>query len=367
MYINRIKVPYGIIGLVYKNGKFERVLEAGTQWLFNWNDKIQLEFETMKTALISTREIEQLAESPLLKELATFVDLQENERALVWIDGRFADVLGPGLYGYWTQLRKVKIEKISTEALWLKRKDLPVILKATNASRLLQVVDVLEGRVGLVYVNGAYTETLGQGQYAFWRGVADVKVRQVEIRDQILDINAQDIMTKDKVTLRLNSQVGYRVIDPRKAVELTSDTNQAVYREAQLALRSEVGARNLDALLTDKENLAESAQTVVAKAAARYGVEVYSMGIRDVILPGDMKDLMNQVIEAQKASEANAIKRREETAAMRSQMNTAKLIETSPTLMKLRELEVLEAVAKTTNLSVVLGDEKLTERLTKLI
>jgi len=91
------------------------------------------------------------------------------------------------------------------------------------------------------------------------------------------------------------------------------------------------------------------------------------MGIRDIILPGDMKEIMNKVIEAQKGSEANGIKRREETAAMRSQLNTAKLMESNPVLMRLRELEVLETVAQTTNLSVILGDKGLTERVTKLI
>ena len=81
-----------------------------------------------------------------------------------------------------------------------------------------------------------------------------------------------------------------------------------------------------------------------------------SLGIRDVILPGEMKDLMNKVTEAKKAAEATLITRREETAAMRSQANTAKILESSPTLMRLRELEMLEKVAEKANLKVVLGE-----------
>jgi regulator of protease activity HflC (stomatin/prohibitin superfamily) len=97
------------------------------------------------------------------------------------------------------------------------------------------------------------------------------------------------------------------------------------------------------------------------------GLEIVSAGIRDVILPGDMKDLMNKVTEAKKAAEANLIVRREETAAMRSQANTAKLLEGNPTLMRLRELEVLEKVIGSGKLKVVLGEKGLAERIVNLI
>ncbi len=96
-------------------------------------------------------------------------------------------------------------------------------------------------------------------------------------------------------------------------------------------------------------------------------VQVGSTPIRDVIPPGDMKDLMNKVTEAKKAAEANLITRREETAAMRSQANTAKLLESSPTLMRLKELEVLEKVATSGKLNVVLGEKGLAERVVNLL
>ena len=85
------------------------------------------------------------------------------------------------------------------------------------------------------------------------------------------------------------------------------------------------------------------------------------------ILPGDMKDLMNKVTEAKKAAEANLIVRREATAAMRSQANTAKVLEGNPTLMRLRELEVLERVATGGKLNVVLGEKGLAERVVNLL
>ena len=91
------------------------------------------------------------------------------------------------------------------------------------------------------------------------------------------------------------------------------------------------------------------------------------MGIRDVILPGDMKDLLNKVTEAKKAAEANLITRREETAAVRAQLNAARILESNPTLMPLRELEVLEKVTDKTNLNVILGDKGLADKVIKLL
>jgi regulator of protease activity HflC (stomatin/prohibitin superfamily) len=169
------------------------------------------------------------------------------------------------------------------------------------------------------------------------------------------------------VTLRINAVVTFRVVDPRRAVSVTEDVKQALYREAQLALRAVVGARDLDALLADKDVVARETEELLRRRAEELGLAILSTGIRDVILPGDMKELMNKVTEAKKAAEANLIARREETAAMRSQANTAKLLQDNPTLMRLRELEVLEKVAASAKLSVVLGDKGLTERIVNVL
>jgi regulator of protease activity HflC (stomatin/prohibitin superfamily) len=181
------------------------------------------------------------------------------------------------------------------------------------------------------------------------------------------DVSGQEIMTADKVTLRLNAVVTYRIVDARKAVSATDDVRQALYRETQLALRAVVGARELDAFLTEKDAVSQDIENDVRRRASELGLEVTSVGIRDVILPGDMRDLMNKVTEAKKAAEANLISRREEVAAMRSQANTAKLLAEIPTLMRLRELEVLEKIASTGNLNVVLGEKGLADRVVNLL
>src|SRR4029077_6958409 len=208
---------------------------------------------------------------------------------------------------------------------------------------------------------------LDPGPWAFWKGAADVRVVEVDLREATLDVPGQEIMSADKVTLRLNAVATYRVVDPRRAVCTADYYKQALYREAQLGLRAVGGARELDALLADKEAVSVEAAALLAPRAEGLGLQVAAMGIRDLILPGAMKDLMNKVTEARKAAEANLITRREETAALRSQANTAKLLAENPTLMRLRELEVLEKVVANGKLSVVLGEKGLTDRVMKLI
>jgi regulator of protease activity HflC (stomatin/prohibitin superfamily) len=140
-----------------------------------------------------------------------------------------------------------------------------------------------------------------------------------------------------------------------------------LYREAQFALRNVVSRRELEQFLSDKNEIASEAESMLNKRAESFGVNVLTFGIRDVILPGEMKELLNKVTEAKKAAEANLIVRREETAAMRSQANTAKLLENNPTLMRLRELEVLEKFAATGKLQVIIDEKKLTDRVVNLL
>jgi regulator of protease activity HflC (stomatin/prohibitin superfamily) len=229
------------------------------------------------------------------------------------------------------------------------------------------VCNVERDHVGVLFLDGKYVETLAPGRYAFWRDAADARVVEVDLRETMLDVAGQELMTADKVTLRLNAGVTYRIVDARQAVSTTDDARQALYREAQLVLRAIVGARELDAFLGDKDAVGRELREQLADRARAVGLGVVSAGIRDVILPGDMKDLLNKVMEAKKAAEANLIARREETAAIRSQANTAKVLENNPTLMRLRELEVLEKIAPAAKLNVLLGEKGLAEKVVNLL
>ena len=365
--VRRIKVREHERGLVFRENSFEGVLRPGVHWLWDPLLRLRIDRLSVRDVWIQHPELDLIARSRELRLEARVVDLKDHERAIVRVDGRIEAVLKPGLYGLWTVFHAVEVEIVDARGALFEHADLAAILALRGASVLLETVAVEAGEVGLFLRNGRHEATLAPGVYGLWKGVARAKVVTVELREQVMDVAGQEIMTADKVTLRLNAVVTYKVADPLVAVTTVEDYGQALYREAQLVLRAGIGARELDALLGEKDAVARELDDALRERVAAIGLEVVSLGIRDIVLPGEMKELMNKVTEARKAAEAALITRREETAAMRSQANTAKILETNPVLMRLRELEVLEKVADKAKLSVVLGEGGLTERVVKLL
>ncbi len=365
--IQRIKIRNYEIGLRLREDEFQGLAAPGVHWIFDPLGKLRIEVVSQREPWLVHNKLDVIVKSGALRDRAAVLDLKDHERALVWIDGRFSHVLPPGLYVYWTGLREVKAEIVDARLVRFEHRDLAVISRSQYADRVLETITVEPHCQGVLLIDGQFVETLSPGRYAFWKNMAQVKLFPVDLREAALDISGQDIMTADKVTLRVNALVNYRVVDPRLSVTVAEHAPQALYREAQLALRAVIGARELDAFLAGKDTVAEELAEQVRPRAKAFGLELISVGIRDVILPGEMKDLMNKVTEAKKAAEANLIARREETAAMRSQANTARLLAESPTLMRLKELEVLEKVAASGKLNIMLGEKGLADKVVNLL
>ena len=311
--------------------------------------------------------LEEIIFSGKLKGLAEVIDLKDDQRAIVWVDGRFNVLLEPGRCVYWLGPKDVKVDILDAKTVRFQHDSLQQIANTPSGKVALMPLIVLPHHVGLLYYDGKLVETVPPGLYAFWKNTVDVKMVNVDLRERIVDISGQDVMTSDKVTLRMNASFGYQVTNAEKMAQTVEDVQQALYRETQLALRNVVGRRELEQFLSDKNEIAVEAEQMLRARADSFGVKVLSFGIRDVILPGDMKELLNKVTEAKKAAEANLIVSREETAAMRSQANTAKLLENNPTLMRLRELEVLEKIVESGKLQVIVGEKGLTERVVNLL
>lgn len=366
-FIKRYTIRSFEMGLHFKDGEFRGLLGAGIHWFFDPLGRVAVEVVSRRLPFLAHEKLDLIAKSGELKGYAQVLDLQDDQRALVWVDRRFARILPPGQYAYWNDPREVRIEVVDARRVRFEHEDLKVITRTPSARDQLEMGAVGRGCVGVLFLDGRYAKTLDPGPWAFWKGSADVRVVEVDLREVMLEVQGQEIMSADKVTLRLNAVATYRVADPRTAVCTADDYKQALYREAQLVLRAVVGSRDLDDLLADKEAVASESAALLTPRAEGLGLEVSALGIRDLILPGDMKDLMNKVTEARKVAEANIITRREETAALRSQANTAKLLAENPTLMRMRELEVLEKVVAGGKLSVVLGEKGLADRVVNLI
>lgn len=360
----RIVIAEHELGLLFRQGRFERLLEPGRHRIWWWAGT-----DLRRASLLSPRleapDLEFLLAHPAIADRVQVFRLKDHERGLVWKDGAFRGFLGPGLHAVWrSKPAGLTVEVVDITPLELDHPRREVLVRAEGSAAHLTLHVVPEGHRGLLLVDHQPRRLLEPGRYPFWRGLAESQVSLVDVREQTLEVQGQELMTRDKVSLRLNLSVRYRVADPERALGGQADHKAAFYRELQLALRAEVGARTLDELLEQKEQAGEAIAAKVRSQAGPLGVDTLGAGLRDVILPGEMRTILNQVIEADKRAQANMIARREETAATRSLLNTAKLLEGNPTLLRLKELEATERIAERVgSLSVSGGLDALIDSL----
>ena len=386
MLFRKIKIRQHERGVWFRDGDFRRLLEPGQHRLWSpfWGARrdVILPADTLATRFDHAL-LDVMLAHPHVRDALHVVDLTDVERALVWKDERLAYVLGPGRHAFWKTPYRLCVETFridgngngsvsgsggaSNGGFWFQHPRLQVVLKHPDAGKWLDAVQVDAGAEALLYRDGVLTDRLGQGLHVYWKGTGKVVFKPVDLREQIADVAGQEIITADKVSLRVNLLVTYQVTDPVKAVSSVGDYAQALYREAQLTLRAAVGTRTLDALLADKESVGGEVRLALSARSVEFGVSVRGVGLRDIVLPGDMKTLLNQVIAAQKEAEANLIRRREETASVRSQANTAKLLADSPQLSRLKELELLKEVLAGTSATFVFGEGDLAEQVRKLV
>ena len=364
-------------GLLFKDGDFIKFLAPGTYRYFGLRRRYAVERYDLSVAAFEHRLTDYLveAERAEIDRLFYVVDTHADEVALVYLNEHAAAVLGPAERKlYWKGVVKVRIERfdlsegIALDARLTKRlvngRDAQVLAVASKAVYARVVPD---GHVGLLYVDGELTETLAAGLHAYWNVTHAVGVELVDLRVKALEVQGQEILTKDKVALRINVTATYQYVDPSKAVRAVKDPLDQLYKEIQFGLRAAVGTRKLDALLEDKTAIDRDIADHLGKRFAEIGISVISVGVKDIILPGDMKDLLGKVVEAEKAAQANVIRRREETNATRSLLNTAKVMESNGVALRLKELETLEKVTENVgNLSVVGGLDALLNGLVNI-
>ena len=284
--------------------------------------------------------------------------LAEHERGIVRVDGRAIAFVRPGVTRLWALDPSVTVDVLSTEA--------PIPELTPDVRAILPAGEIVEALVapherGVLFIDGRFERVLAPGMFAFWSPPrAPVHVLRVDMRQQEVAIVGQELLTRDKVSLRLSVVADIRVIDPVVATTTVVNPRDAVYSATQLAVRGVVSALTLDELLESRELISAQLTERLAEDAKRFGLELVRVGLRDVVLAGEMRAVMNRVIEAEKESLANVIRRREETAAMRQLANTARLVAENPMLMRMRELDTLKEIAgQLKDVHLVVGADKL--------
>jgi regulator of protease activity HflC (stomatin/prohibitin superfamily) len=262
---------------------------------------------------------------------------------------------------------------------------------------------------GLWYQDGVVTRTLDPGRYVipryfnlgFYRR-PKVEVVLVDVRERELTIKGQEILTADKVAIRVSIVVQFRVADPAAALHAVVNFEERLYSDVQLAARRSLATMTLEDILTNRTRLSDDILQDVKEAAGSYGVSILRADVKDLVFPGNLQEIMNRVLATERLSQAQLVEARTkaqvqgieaqaraeaqkleaesraeaaklaaqseaevqkvkteaEVQALRQRENAAKAYSTHPALLRLQELETLRELARTATARLYIGFEK---------
>ena len=264
---------------------------------------------------------------------------------------------------------------------------------------------------GLWYEDGVLKRVLEAGRYELPRGpqyilgfrrYPKIELVLIDVRERELTLKGQEILTSDKVAIRVSIIVQVRVTDPRAAVHEVEHFEERLYSDVQLAARRSLASMPLEQILTNRNQLSEDILRDVKEIAARYGVTILRADVKDLIFPGNLQEIMNKVLAAQRMSEAALVEARTKSqtqqieaegkaqvqrlesqayaTAQRAQAEAAAEVQrikteaevravkeseaaaasyaANPALLRLRELETLRELARNANARIYIGFDK---------
>jgi regulator of protease activity HflC (stomatin/prohibitin superfamily) len=350
--IKKYQVSDTQLGLAFIQNNFAGTLAAGEHCFFNFARPVEVHIMDLTNPLPTFPQVEVLIDqhSDFVANFCTSIELEAQELGIVRHKGKLVAILPPSTRQLFWQGINMEVVDLSFQA---KLNPLQVQELVNGSPEIAQIAgtniyakNIPASHAGLLFLNEEFQSVLQPGFHAWWKYGRSLRVEVTDLRLQSIEVSGQDILSKDKVPLRLNLIAGVRVTDPLQAQIACQNIKDFIYQELQFALRSAVGDRTLDGILEDKGSIDQQIAIYIKEKVVGYGVEILSVGVKDIILPGEIKAILSKVVEAEKSAQANVVRRREETAATRSMLNTAKVMEDNPVALRLKELEVLERIAE---------------------
>jgi regulator of protease activity HflC (stomatin/prohibitin superfamily) len=362
--------------LLFRKGDFVALLAPGEHYRFDPLKQLTVERFSLTQTRFEHRLASYLvrAEPELVAQHFHVVELGPAELALRYENGVLVELIAPNTRAlYWKGFIEISVERVDIAEQFEVAANVSRLLAHAGCAAKVAGIDgvfalqVPAYHTGVLFVDGKVDRLLQPGTHAYYRFNRELRAELVDLRLQALEVGGQEILTKDKVALRINLGAGYRVTDVLVAFAKQAKPAEFLYKELQFGLRAAIGTRTLDELLENKSVIDEVVSAHVRRALAGYGLALDAVGVKDLILPGEMKSILAKVVEAEKSAQANVIRRREETAATRSLLNTAKVMEDNPVALRLKELETLERVTeKIDKISVFGGLEGVLKDLVRI-
>lgn len=199
---------------------------------------------------------------------------------------------------------------------------------------------IFEYERGILYRDGKKERLLEPGRYRYW-WYERVEIHKVSLRQMSQVLPGQEILTSDRIEVRVSLIVQYRVLDPEKAMLSVENYIEQLYQELQLALREVIARRSLEEVLDKRAEMASELMDIARETVQAYGVELNRVGTRDIVLPREVRTMMMQEIQADREGRADLVRARHEVAAARARANTAKILAENPEVSRLQELDAL--------------------------
>ncbi|ELS7774018.1 slipin family protein [Escherichia coli] len=372
--IKKISVRKDQLALLSRNGDYYKVLHAG-EHLLPWLNTPEVLLITLDGSEVPDVLADYLRrfQPEWVEKYCLLADMTDTQAGALYMNGILQEILPPSTRRlYWRVEDDLALVRMNTHQVQVQTDVMNAVLQprrkgAVKGRDAILTVQVPAWHVGVLKIDGETQALLPPGLTAYWKINHLVEAEVVDTRLQVLEVSGQEILTKDKVNLRINLAANWRYSDVLLAFSQLTKPVDHLYRELQFALREAVGTRTLDELLEDKQIIDDVVSEQVKSRMLPFGMEIASLGGKDIVLPGDMKNILAQLVEAEKSAQANVIRRREETAATRSLLNTAKVMENNPVALRLKELETLERVAeRIDNISVFGGLDQVLHGLVNI-
>jgi regulator of protease activity HflC (stomatin/prohibitin superfamily) len=352
-------------GLLFKNGKFEKMLEPGKYHFFKNNTKVD-------TVNVSDEfkpagyDLAVFAKDKNLQKQLKIADIPDESIALHYINGKYSDCLTSGKYAFWNvfSTHEFKLIDISNPEV---SGDIPKFIFDVLPKKLFYKIEVAEYQKARLYFDQKLIKLLDEGTYYFWNNGIKISAGFADTRLLQINITGQEMLTLDKVALHINFVCRYKINDYIKICTEIDNYEEQMHVTLQLALREYIGRYRLDEILENREQISDFVFMKLKEKEKDFYIRVFDAGVKDIILPGEIRDIMNTVLIAEKKAQANVITRREEVASTRSLLNTAKLMDENQTLYKLKELEHLEKICENVGNINVSGGTDLLSQLTNIL
>ena len=357
-----IIIDEGHRGFLFKNGLFIKMLSTGKYGnLFGAKDirTVQVGDGRIDVPNIDVQIFER--DSEFVKQTVR-AEAKSGELTLHFVNGIFYEKLAAGIHYFWNINREHSFMRVN-----LAQPEFPADFPSYLYSHPLFAsyvvkAEISEKQKALLFYDKKFVKLLNAGTYYFVKGTVKVEAETVEACLQQQDIVGQEILTADKIALRINCTCSYRITDFVKVKTATDDYRTQLHTAVQLALRDFVGERRLDEILAAKNEMSAFLLSRLQSKGAELYLNIEEAAVKDLILPGEIRDIMNTVLVAEKRAQANVITRREEVASTRSLLNTAKLMDENATLYKLKELEYVERICeKVGNINLNGGGDLLSQ------